>query len=97
MLQCFEPEVNPVLWAMAVKLDTRAYPQGRDAVMEQMQASHIETRPGFYAASLMEFYNSPRLPVCEEISEQVISLPSYANLRDDQIEYICSKLMGLRH
>ena len=94
--QHFEPDVEPVLWAMAVRLDDRAYPQGRDAVMEALKRLQIETRPGFYAASMMDFYGSPRLPLCEELSRQVISLPSYASLRDDQIEYICSHLKGLR-
>jgi len=96
-LQYFAPEVDPTLWALAVKLDVQAYPQGRDSVMEQMRTAHIETRPGFYAASLIDFYHCPRLPVCEEISRQVICLPSYATLQNDQIEYICFQLQRLRH
>jgi perosamine synthetase len=95
-LQHFASNVKPVLWAMAIKLDQDSYPQGRDKVIEQMQKLHIETRPGFYAPSFMEFYSCPNLPVCEEISKQVISLPTFTSLQNEQIEYICDSLIGLQ-
>lgn len=92
-LQIFSSEVEPVLWAMAVKLDERAYPQGRNEVIRQMREQKIETRPGFYAPSLMRhIYDCSVLPVCEEISRQVISLPTFVSLRDEEIEFICKKL-----
>lgn len=94
--QRFEPEVDPVLWSCAVKLDGRAFPQGRDRLMEQMAEAGIETRPGFYAASLMELYKTPALPVCEDISRQVVSLPTYPSLGHDQIEYVCATLSACR-
>jgi perosamine synthetase len=94
--QHFSLEVEPVLWAMAVKLDRNAYPQGRDRIIEQMTHLQIETRPGFYAPSFMEFYSCPRLPVCEEISQQVISLPTFPALQNEQIEYICNSLISLQ-
>ena len=95
-LQFFAPEVDPVLWAIAVKLDPRAYPQGRDDVIQQLTEAKVETRPGFYAASLMEIYNCPRLPICEEISLNVISLPTYPTLSDETIELICDVLKDVR-
>lgn len=95
-LQHFPPEVDPVLWAIAAKLDPSAFPQGRNTVMQQMKQAQIETRPGFYAPSLMDLYDCPRLPVCEDISRQVISLPTFPTLRDDQIESICARLKSLR-
>jgi perosamine synthetase len=90
--QRFGSDVEPALWAIAVKLDPRAYPQGRDAVMRQMGDAGVETRPGFYPPSAMAFYASPPLPACEALSQQVISLPSYASLREEQVEYICKEL-----
>ncbi len=94
--QRFTAGVKPVVWAIAAKLDPAAFPQGRDAVMTQMQEAGIETRPGFCAASMMDFYCAPPLPVCEELSRQIISLPTYPTLHDDQIEYICDCLERLR-
>ena len=95
--QRFSPRVNPVIWAIAVKLDPAAFPQGRDAAMAQMQEAGIETRPGFYAASMMPHnYSCSKLPVCENLSQQVISLPTFSTLTDEQIELICDRLESLR-
>lgn len=94
--QRFAPEVEPVVWAIAVRLDLSAFPQGRDAVMSQMSDAGIETRPGFYAASLIDFYRCPSLVVCEGLSREVISLPTFPTLGDEQIERICDRLESLR-
>ena len=96
-LQAFESDVQPVLWACAVKLDLGAYRQGRDEVMKQMQEAQVETRPGFYAASAMShLYRCGDIPTSEELSRVVISLPFYATLREDQVEHICGTLKDLR-
>jgi perosamine synthetase len=97
VLQIFPPEVEAVPWAIAVKLNPRAYPQGRDTVMQQMRDAQIETRPGFCAPSFMNhLYTSPELPICKDVSQQVIVLPTYPSLSDNQVEFICAKLMSLR-
>jgi len=96
-LQYFPPEVDPVVWAIAVKLDPQAYPQGRDLVMKQLGEAGIETRNGFCAASRMKhLYTCSKLPICEDLSQQVISLPTYPTLGDDDIELICARLRSLR-
>jgi len=95
-LQYFAPEVDPVVWGLAVKLGSREFPQDRDAVMDQMRKKNIETRPGFYAASVMKhIFDSPRIPICEETSRQMISLPMYTSLRNKQVKYICDCLKRL--
>ena len=95
-LQYFPAEVDPVLWAMAVKLDPAAYPQGRDVVVATMKEVNIETRPGFYTARNFSYLQSPILPICEGISAQTISLPTYCSLTDEQIEFICQQLIRLK-
>jgi len=94
--QRLPPEVDAVLWSYAVRLDPSAYPQGRDRIIAQLAEAGIETRPGFYAASLMGVYETPLLPICEAISGQVLSLPTYPALRDDHVALICDRLMALR-
>lgn len=96
--QHFPAEVDPVLWAVAVKLDPGAFPQGRDAVIEQLAEKNVETRPGFYAASLMDhlYEDCPPLPICEELGRQIISLPTFPTLTEEQIDFICNALVGLR-
>lgn len=95
-LQYFPPEIDPVLWALALKLDPVAFPQGRDEVMRSLKEDGIESRPGFYAASQMELYGKQNLPISEDIARWVISLPTYPSLLDDQIDFICSRLNRLR-
>jgi len=96
--QHFEPDVTPVLWAYALKLDARAFPQGRDAVVKQLAGQAIETRPGFHPASEMRhlYADCPPLPVCEELGRTVISLPTWPGLKDEVIERICEALKALR-
>jgi perosamine synthetase len=96
-LQAFRPEVDPVLWALALEIDPAAYPQGRDRVIEQLAAEGVETRNGFYAASQLPIYNDfAPLPICERLASNVISLPTFPSLDDEQIQYVSSKLAGLR-
>ncbi|MCU0612195.1 MAG: DegT/DnrJ/EryC1/StrS family aminotransferase [Candidatus Eisenbacteria bacterium] len=95
--QHFLPAVDPVVWAIAVRLDPAAFPQGRDAVIAHMKEARIETRPGFYAPSQMpHLYDCPPLPVSEEIGRQVISLPTYPTLQEADIVRICDALATLR-
>jgi perosamine synthetase len=95
-LQRFEKNVTPVLWSFAIRLDPAAFPQGRDKVALEMRDRGIECRPGFYAASQQPLYDTAPLPVCENLARQVLSLPCYVGLEEDQVEYICQTLLGLR-
>lgn len=96
-MQQLTPGTEPVMWTVAAQLDPAAYPQGRDAVMAQLHERGIETRPGFYAASLMpHVYRCGKLPVCEALSRHVISLPTYPMLADSDIASICGALAALR-
>jgi len=92
--QLIKNEVNPIIWAVAMQLSDEAFPQGRDEVMSEMMEAGIETRPGFYTPSEMKaLYETTPLPVSEKISREVISLPSFPSLADDEIDYICSSLL----
>jgi perosamine synthetase len=96
-LQRFARDVEPIVWAIALELDPSRYPQGRDEVIRQLDAVGIETRPGFYAASMMsELYRTGPLPICEYMSRQVLSLPSSPGISDGDIQFICEALGSLR-
>lgn len=95
-LQLFLPHVTPVLWAFALKLDPKAFPQGRDELINQLNEENIETRPGFYSPSLMKIYKSDKLPICEDLSRNIICLPTFQSLNTEQIEIICNKLKNLK-
>ena len=95
-LQYFPKCVDPVLYAMAIKIDPQAFPQGRDKVMDQLDEMQIETRRGFYAPSLLDLYNTSPLPVCENICLNLISLPTFLSISDEQIDYIAKSIMKLK-
>lgn len=96
-LQGFERKVEPVVWACALRLDPEAFPQGRDELMRQMLEAGVETRPGFFAATAMShIYQASEIPVSEQLSRWVLSLPFYATLTEEQIQYACSVLSGFR-
>jgi perosamine synthetase len=96
MLQRFESAVSPVLWALALKIDPAAFPQTRDEIIAEMRLAEIECRPGFYASSQQPIYPPHRLAVTEDISRQVISLPTFPDLTDEQIAFISQTLLKLR-
>jgi len=87
--------VSPVMWTIAIQIDPDYFPGDRDNIMKKLLDLNIETRPGFYPFSVMPIYDCPRLPVAEEVSRNIISLPSFASIKNSEIEYICDKLFDL--
>ena len=94
--QFFKPEVQPVVWGVAVEIDPAVFGASRDSLIKRLLSSGIETRPGFYPASAMPFYRAPSLPVAEYISARVISLPLSLALTESQIRYVCAHLKRLK-
>ena len=41
-------------------------------------------------------YEKQVLPACEEISKNVMSVPSFPTLKDQEIEFICTSLLNLK-
>lgn len=96
-LQYYSDKVDPLVWAIAVAIDAQIFPQGRDAVIEKLKQMRIETRPGFYSANTMpHIYGNIHLPVCEYLSQHVISLPSSPTLTDEEIEYVCTSIKSCK-
>jgi perosamine synthetase len=95
-LQRFDDAVDPVLWAMAIRInsdsDVDTARGQRDELMGRMALDGIETRPGFYSLNLLKPYGCPDLPIATRVSASVISLPTYIGLSDQDILRICSSL-----
>lgn len=98
VMQSFREPVEPVLWTMAVRLlpreETAAELRARrDLVMASMLRAGIETRPGFYALSLLPAFDCPDLPVSSLVSAGVICLPTFVGLADEDIASITNLLV----
>jgi perosamine synthetase len=63
----------------------------RDRLRAVMEEAGIETRPVFYPVHSMPMYarSYRRMPIAERIASCGINLPSYPELTESQIDYIC--------
>ena len=93
--QHIKDEVEPVIWAVAVKINPEYFKLDRDSLIAELLKRDIETRPGFYSYSVMPLYDTNPTPIAESISKNVISIPSYASLSDEDIDYICQQIKSL--
>ena len=94
--QEYDYDVSPVVWAVAVALDTKAFPQGRDSVVAQLKEVGVETRPGFVASSRLPYFEHHSVPISESLGDSVISFPTYPSLSDNDIAEICDCLLSVR-
>jgi perosamine synthetase len=94
-LQTFHPTVAPVLWAIACALPDQGsldLTRGcRDGVIARLADDGIETRPGFYAMSLLPPYDCPELPIASAVSAAAISLPTFVGLTQADITHVCDR------
>jgi perosamine synthetase len=98
-LQQYSSNVDPVVWAISIKLSTKFFPNGRDKIIDNMLKLNIETRPGFYPASSMKHIyriKDSDIPIAKILGNTVISLPSSPNLTEEMIEYICNTILNMR-
>jgi len=99
IMQKFKTEVDPLVWAVAVRIDPKVFGHDRDGIMAQLSAAGIETRPGFYPVQAMPVYKRyirKQLPVAGKIGRTVLSLPSFSTLTETQIRWICGMLNKAR-
>lgn len=91
-LQTFQPEVDPVVWAIAIKVNACIDAKQLAARLYQKQ---IETRPGFEYFAHMPIYKDVfcHAPQSQQLSEGMISLPSSATLTHNEINTICQTLI----
>jgi perosamine synthetase len=70
----------------------------RDPLRQHLAEAGIETRPLFYPVHTMPMYSQRYQlhKVAEDIGWRGINLPSYPDLTEDQIEYICKILNSFK-
>lgn len=98
-LQYYTENINPVVWALVLKIDQNIFKCDRDTLIQKMKQKGIETRPGFYPCTVLPLYSEytkNSLPICEDVGENLISLPFFVSLSDNDIDCICDTLLSLR-
>lgn len=75
-----------------------SYALDRDAVMTELQARGIPTRPYFTPIHLQKFYQADLgyregdFPITEEVASSTLALPFHNNMTELQVEYVCENL-----
>ena len=96
-LQQYNEEVDSLPWAFALRLQHNNFKTSRDQVIEKLLAEGIEARNGFYAASELPYLDSlDPIPNSLVLSKEVLVLPIYPAMTEDDVLHICSKLIELR-
>jgi perosamine synthetase len=89
-------ELGPWLFSMLVDEDQAGV--SRDELMRRLDERGIETRPFFipihglpaYAAATRE--RGTRLPVTDRLAVRGINLPTFSNLADEQVRFVCDQI-----
>ncbi|MDH3638399.1 MAG: DegT/DnrJ/EryC1/StrS family aminotransferase, partial [Gammaproteobacteria bacterium] len=94
--QVEQPWAKHAYWLPSIVLrETCRY--SRDEVMSKMSEARIETRPFFVPMHKLPIYaESPQLgayPIADELASRGINLPSYAELRNEEVQRICDALV----
>lgn len=66
----------------------------RDLIRDFLKINEIETRPLFYPVHTMPMYatNYQSHPIAEKLGWRGINLPSYPELQNEQVKFICDKI-----
>lgn len=93
---------TPAPWLFSMTVDERVYGRSRDALMAELAALDIETRPFFMALHRLPPFQKESqqrgetLPVTENLSRCGLNLPSYPGLADAEIARISEFIRRLR-
>ena len=85
-------DVFHTYWMCSILLKNKAT---RDNLVKFLTKEGIDTRPLFYPAHKMpcfKDYNNETLPVAEDIGYRGINLPSWPDLKDEDVQYIADKI-----
>lgn len=81
-----------VYWMVCLVMN-KDFGISRDELMNKLKERGIDTRPFFYPISEMPMYNSGSVnPVVYRISTKGINLPSGANLKEEEVKWICTNI-----
>jgi perosamine synthetase len=79
-------------WMYSILVDSE---KTREALREFLKKEGIETRPTFHPVHTMPMFSQlkQKFPVTEDIALRGINLPSWPNMPNESVEYICNKII----
>ena len=83
--------VKHSFWMISILLNDS---DERNNIRHHLKGNGIETRPTFHPVHLMPMYfvDGLSLPIAEDLGSRGINLPSYPDLKESDVDYICNKI-----
>ena len=83
-----------VYWLVCLEIEGSYTERDRNNLIQALKLCGIDSRPYFYPISDMPIYadNATKTPVSHQIYKRGICLPSYFDLKNEDIVYICETL-----
>jgi len=67
----------------------------RDSLMKKLKHKGIDSRPFFYPISNMPMYEKVDTPITYKVYQRGINLPSFFDITQNEVKYICKELKKL--
>ncbi|WGM40033.1 DegT/DnrJ/EryC1/StrS family aminotransferase [Caulobacter sp. NIBR1757] len=80
-------------WLVCVEIEGLDHDR-REAFMDRLRARGIDTRPYFYPMSHMPYLTQAATPVASRYAQIGLNLPTYIELEQADIDYICDGLIA---
>lgn len=88
------PWAKNVYWMVCLELDGFSESQ-RDDFIQKLKSKNIDSRPYFYPVSDMPMYENADTPTTHKVYQRGLNLPSYFDIRKEQVEYIYNQIRDL--
>jgi perosamine synthetase len=86
--------ITNVFWMICIEIIGFSE-EKRDKLMLRLKENNIDSRPFFYPISDMPMYKDCNTTITHMVAKRGINLPSYYDLRKEDVKYICGVLKGL--
>ncbi len=83
---------RPVNWMTCLIIDGFTS-EMRDTLIELLKKDGVDSRPFFYTLSTLPMYKRQACPVSYDLSSRGINLPTYHNLSESDIQYVCKSVI----
>jgi perosamine synthetase len=88
------PWAKSVYWMICLEIEGFDESK-RDAFMKELKSKNIDSRPYFYPISDMPMYERAQTPVTHRVYQRGINLPSFFDMSNASIEYICDTILQI--
>jgi dTDP-4-amino-4,6-dideoxygalactose transaminase len=84
-----------------ILVDPEAFGKSRDFLLDALSRQNVEARRYFWPPVhrqklYRDLWDGTPLPVTDRVSSRVLNLPIYSSLRDEQVDAVCTAILGAR-